>query len=153
MECPLSARTLFLRLTLLLAVAPILSHQSASAAEIRVPADCASIQVAIDAAAEGDIIIVSPGIYVDNIDFKGRAIVLTSIDSSDAGIVESTIIDANQADAGVLFQNNELPSSILRGFTITNGKSASFTPTGSGITCLASSPFDSRLQDRRGSGL
>src|SRR5262245_56321528 len=48
------------------------------AATIRVPADVPTIQGAIVSAHEGDTILVAPGIYVENLDFLGRSITVTS---------------------------------------------------------------------------
>jgi hypothetical protein len=40
--------------------------------QIFVPIDFNTIQAAIDASSDGDKIIVMPGIYFENIDFKGK---------------------------------------------------------------------------------
>src|SRR5437762_8876170 len=82
---------------------------------INVPGDAASIQAGINAASDGDTVLVAPGTYVENIDFKGKAITVTS----SAGAA-STIIDASQGDIGVRFVNNETRSSVINGFTIKN---------------------------------
>jgi len=110
-------------------------------AEIQVPADYHTIQAAIDASATSDVIIVSPGRYIENIDFLGKAITVRSINPGDPHIVESTIIDGNQAGTCVFFHSNESLSSVLWGFTITNGKSTYLSESGSGIYCLTASPL------------
>ncbi|MHC4945671.1 MAG: right-handed parallel beta-helix repeat-containing protein, partial [Planctomycetota bacterium] len=85
-------------------------------ATIYVPDDYSKIQAAIDAAADGDTLIVRPGTYVENIDFKGKAITLQSEQGADV-----TVIDGNQNGSVVTCQSGEGADSVLDGFTITNG--------------------------------
>ena len=85
-----------------------------------------SIQTAIDAAGEGDTIVVAPAIYYENINFKGKNIVLTSIDPYDKGVIEKTIIDGSRPDnpdsgSVVTFDGSETSTCVLSGFTIQNG--------------------------------
>ncbi len=82
-----------------------------------------TIQMGIDAAADGDTVIVGHGIYVENIDFGGKNIILTSTNPLDADIVAATIIDGNQAGSVVTFAGTENESCTLSGFTIRNGNS------------------------------
>jgi len=103
---------------------------------IAVPADYATIQEAIDAANERDFVVVSPGIYTENIDFRGKAITVRSTDIDDSTIVTTTIIDGGAAGTVVTFNTSEDPHTVLAGFTISNGLAAQ----GGGIRCTASSP-------------
>jgi len=91
-----------------------------------------TIQSAIDAADNNDIIIVDPNRYYENINFLGKAITVRSTDPNDANIIAATIIDGNRpADVNyasvVTFNSGEDNNSVLTGFTITGG-------TGSWIT-------------------
>ena len=98
---------------------------------IRVPADQPSIQSAIDAASDGDMVVVSEGTYSEIIDFNGKAITVKSI-----GDPAKTIIDGGQLDSVVKFTSGEGAESLLSGFTITNGAANS----GGGIAIINSSP-------------
>lgn len=96
---------------------------------IKVPLEFDNIQAAIDDANDGDMIVVSSGMYRGpgnrDIDFAGKAITLSSTDPSNPNIVAATIIDcqatADEQHMGFLFHSGEGPNSILDGFTITNG--------------------------------
>ena len=97
----------------------------AGAITIRVPQDYATIQAAIDAATDGDEIVVSPGVYVENINFRGRAIVLRSVSPTDSATVAATIIDGNYTGSVVTFAGTETAKAVLSGFTIRNGSASS----------------------------
>jgi len=113
----------------------------APAAERRVPdGGYATIQQAIDAAITGDIVIVEPGVYGGDLDFKGKAITVRSTDPNDPNVIAATVIDAQgspgQLHYGVIFQGGEDANSVLGGLTITNG----YENYGGGIFCWASGP-------------
>ena len=108
---------------------------SASANTIHVPGDQATIQAAIDAAVNGDTVMVSDGTYFENIDFKGKAITVKSVNGASV-----TIIDGNAVNTVVTFQSQETTASVLDGFTIRNGAVAVNSTTGSGVYVANSSP-------------
>ncbi len=98
-----------------------------------VPTDYPTIQSALDAADEGDTIVVLPGAYVANISFNGKDVILTSTDPEDPAIVASTIIDGGDNGSVVTFSGSETAACELRGFTITNGNDDSDYDSGGGI--------------------
>jgi len=117
-------------------IAPFLIFcTSAFSATIYVPDNYVTIQDAINASVNGDTVIVRPGTYVENIDFMGKAITV----KSELGAPVTTI-DGNQAGSVVIFQGGESKTSILDGFTITNGTGTGAYPIGGGISCVISSP-------------
>ncbi len=100
-------------------------------ATLRVPQDYPTIQGALDTAAEGDEVIVSPGRYREGTWIVIRKdIVLRSVDPTSPTIVASTILDGNQEHAVVVFSGTETSACVLAGFTITGGKDG----MGAGIT-------------------
>jgi len=102
--------------------------------DLLVPDEYPTIQAAIDAASAGDQVLVAPGTYMEHIDYKGKAIVVTGVAGS-----ESTVIDGTRTGRVVTFENGEKRTSVLQGFTITNGEVQ--TSNGGGIDCtLMSSP-------------
>ncbi|MDZ7698936.1 MAG: right-handed parallel beta-helix repeat-containing protein [Deltaproteobacteria bacterium] len=90
------------------------------AATIHVPDDQPTIQAGIDAAVEGDTVLVADGTYKGdgnkNIDFKGKAITVQSENAA-----ETCIIDCEGEGRGFYFYSAENQNSVLTGFTITNG--------------------------------
>lgn len=101
------------------------------AGERHVPDEYPVIQAAINAAADGDHVIVHPGRYTSNyIRYGGKAITVRSIDPTDPAIVASTILSVCQISFGM----NEGPGSILEGLTFQDCGSES-------IICMNSSPI------------
>ena len=105
---------------------------------INVPGDQPTIQAGIDAAFDGDIVLVANGTYTGtgnkNIDFTGKAIVVMSEDGP-----ENCIIDCENNGRAFYFHNNEDTASVLYGIQITNGR---VTETGGGgILIENSSPL------------
>jgi|GEM_PF-4054534 len=116
-----------------------------SAAILPVPADFATIQAAVDAAAPGDEVVIAPGIYTGDgnrdIDFHGKRITVRSADPADPAIVAATVIDCNgthdEYHRGLIFQSGESDTATVDGIHIVNGRAT----TGGAILCRnASSP-------------
>ncbi|HBG26178.1 MAG TPA: hypothetical protein DDX75_03700 [Phycisphaerales bacterium] len=107
-----------------------------------------SIQTKINEANEGDIIVVLPGRYYENINFIGKDLTLTSQNPLDGAIVESTIIDGSRpsnpdAASVVTFANGETQNAVIKGFTITGGTGTRVGTSkiaGGGICCNLSTP-------------
>lgn len=100
------------------------------------PADFNNIQDAINLAEEGDVVIVAEGKYLENINFNGKNIALSSRDPNNPDVVAKTVIDAQQRGRVVTIDSGEDANCVLSGFTITNGSAGG----GAGIYCAGSSP-------------
>lgn len=114
--------------SVLLCLPPLAIGQST----IHIPADQPSIQAGINAAKNGDTVLIAPGTYFENIDFLGKAITVTSSDGA-----AKTIIDGGGKGTTVIFKNYEPRAAILSNLTIThgdsNGGSSNFPGGGVGI--------------------
>jgi predicted outer membrane repeat protein len=120
----------------------------ATAATIRVDlsgsGDYTTIQQGLDAAAGQDTVLVAAGTYTGalnrELDFHGKAIVLTSEAGSG-----STIIDCQNAGRGFYFHAGEFWWTVVEGFTVTNGSAYE----GGAVWCEISSPaiFDCVFSD------
>ncbi len=128
----MSLRPVFLA-TLFFLTVPLSSSLSAAEwfvdGSVEVPGDGTSpetafknIQEGIDAAFNEDTVIVAEGLYVENIRFNGKSIILRSTDPLDGNVVQNTIIDGNRAGSVVTFDGTEEEKCVLSGFTIRNGR-------------------------------
>lgn len=103
-----------------------------------IPEDYESIQSAIDASYGGDTLVVFPGIYHENINFRSRNLNLASLflTTGDHVYIDSTIIDGGGNGSVVTFGTRESNRANLIGFTLTNGSNKD----GAGIYCRNSNP-------------
>jgi hypothetical protein len=138
-------RIIILRVTFIICLVSFYCGK-AGAKTIRVPADQPSIQSAINMAALGDTVLVSPGVYRENINFMGKDIVVGSLflTTGKKNYIDETMI---QADSGsvVTFVPAKTKLAILAGFTITGGKGTKVDSDkdfvyGAGILILGASP-------------
>ena len=76
----------------------ILISTSAFGAVIKIPGDYSTIQAGIDAASDGDTVLVADGIYTGDgnrdIDFKGKAITVCSASGPDKCIIDCNDISS-----------------------------------------------------------
>ncbi|MCF7810491.1 right-handed parallel beta-helix repeat-containing protein [bacterium] len=95
---------------------------------IIVPDDYETIQAAIDASQDGDTVLVNPGMYVENINFNGKNIIVASLflTTEDEAYIDSTVIDGDQNGAVVEIFERVTAEAKLTGFTIQNGSGKSF---------------------------
>jgi len=109
---------------MLCAVQMLVLQENALAAVLRVPSEYPTIQAGIYSAVDGDTVLVADGTYTGegnrDVDFNGKAILVTSENGPEAVIIDC---QASQLDPhrGFHFHSAEGSSSVLRGFTITNG--------------------------------
>ena len=107
--------------------------------EEKEPVEVFTIQGAIDDATDGDTILVKPGTYEENIDFKGKNIVLGSLflTTGDTSYIDSTIIIGEGTNAVVTFQRGVDSTTLFTGFTVTHSATSS---VGGGIRCENANP-------------
>ncbi len=117
---------------------------AAPAATLQVDADglagFKTIQDAVEAARDGDTIVLNPGTYAGpgncDIDLQGKAVAITGADPLDPNIVETTVIDcggtAKEPHRGFYVANCN--GAAISGLTIVNG----LAPAGGAVFCLNS---------------
>ncbi len=98
----------------------------------------ATVQHAINIAADGDTAIVHEGVYLENIYFSGHNVIVSSLApiTGDTSYVTSTIIDGSSSGSIISFEQGENSVATITGFTLRNGAADS----GGGIFILNSSP-------------
>jgi parallel beta-helix repeat protein len=131
----------------------LIPNISFAATTILVPTDQPTIQAGIDAAVDGDTVLVADGTYTGegnkNIGFIGKAITVQSENGA-----ENCIIDCELSGNGFNFHTGESVDSVVLGFTITNARWGIFGDSAS-ISCNSSSPTISNciISGNAGSGI
>lgn len=114
-----------------------LSIRLARTTVLRVPQEYPTIQAGIDAAMDGDVVIITDGTYTGqgnrNISFRGKKITVTSENGP-----EHTIVDAQLQGSGFSFDADESRDSVLEGVTIRGAGGTGFMKAG--ISCYPASP-------------
>lgn len=93
--------------------AALLTAAPATSAELLVPDQFATINAAIEAAVDGDEIVVSAGTYAEAVDFLGKAVIVRSADGADV-----TTLEGDGTAAVVLASNIAGSGARLAGFEI-----------------------------------
>jgi hypothetical protein len=101
----------------------------------------ATIQHGIDVAGQGDTVLVHPGVYLENINFNGKNVIVGSlfVTTGDEDYILQTVIDGNRKDHVVTFASGETHTALLSGLTITNGyahAASEMASSGGGVFCL-----------------
>jgi hypothetical protein len=122
---------------------------------VNVPADQPTVQAGINAASDGDTVLVAPGTYYENVEFENNNLVLTSHFAFDQDpiYIGQTILNGSTpifSDSAsviriVAYQDS---TTVIQGFTITGGTGTVWTDPhntldyreGGGILCENSSP-------------
>ncbi|GEM_PF-3000966 len=142
--------TVSVKRTVLVPVAILVCLGFAGATIRRVPQNFPTIQSGINAAVNGDTVLVSEGTFFENIRYRGKRITVASLYLMDQDTmhISRTIINGSQPtnpDSGsvVYFINGEDTTSVLCGFTITRGtgtltnETGAFAQAGGGIFSLS----------------
>jgi hypothetical protein len=111
-----------LRSVLLTLCASLLFTWPARSATVRVPQDQPSIQAGIDAAVDGDLVLVAPGTYFEEVVISGKTITLASEFhlTGDPDLIDQTTIHGSSGSV-VSVTSSVGPDTQIIGFRIRNG--------------------------------
>ncbi len=102
---------------------PVILYAELLIVDIEGNFDYTSIQTAVEAAVNGDTILVYPGEYIENVNYNGKSIVIGSLylTTEEEEYIENTIINGNRNGSCVYVISGEGEGTELCGFTVTNG--------------------------------
>ena len=113
----------------------------ASATERLIPSQYPTIQAAIDASIDGDVVTVADGVYTGtgnrDVDFLGKAITVRA-ENGPANCIIDCQGSPESRHRGFRFHTYEIAASVLDGFTIQNGYApfeGACQYSGGGIVC------------------
>ncbi|MBS4060287.1 MAG: right-handed parallel beta-helix repeat-containing protein, partial [Bacteroidetes bacterium] len=112
------------KLTLLTAI--LMTANMVFTQVINIPADYPTIQQGVDAAGDGDTVLVHPGTYYENVYLPDKSLTLASLflTTHDTSYVSQTVIDA-EGSGSVLSSIYNFSNVRISGMTITGGGSSS----------------------------
>lgn len=120
--------------------------------------DFVTIQEGIDAATDGDTVLVHPGTYYENLSIENKSVTLASLylTTGEEGYISQTIIDGNDIDTTIIMMYSN--GSLISGFTVRGGKGVGNLPSGGGFRIRYSevTVSDCVVEDnraRRGGGM
>ncbi|MBE0535983.1 MAG: hypothetical protein IH624_09970 [Phycisphaerae bacterium] len=106
-----------------------------------VPQHYSTIQQAIDLAEDGETVLVADGVYTGtgntNIDFKGKAITVRSVNGPDNCIIDCQNVAGRR---GFYLHSGEGADSVIKGFTVTRGYANGHPARGGAILCEGAAP-------------
>ncbi len=105
------------------------------------------IRYAISEAVSGDEIVLSQGLYLENVNLGGKNLVLRSTDPNAPAVVAATVLAGGDSGPVVTFAGGEDATCALTGVTVTG--------RGAGIYCVGSSPTITNclVHDNAGPGI
>src|SRR5688572_588290 len=110
-------------------LAAVAASPAALAGTINVPGDYPTIQQGIDAAVNGDLVLVAKGTFVENLDLKGKAITLQGAGRVGGAGPRTTLVNGSLGGPCITIASGEQASTLVMGFdlrlgtgTLVNGK-------------------------------
>lgn len=107
---------------------------------LNVPQNYSSIQTAIDSASNGDTILVSPGLYYENLTVRGKSVFLTSnyMNTQDVNDVFNTIVDGSQYQfvdtaCAIRIIGPASGNTVVQGMTFQGGEGSVYFVTAQGV--------------------
>lgn len=119
-----------------------------------VPSAYPTIQSAIDAALDGEVVVVLPGTYYVSLAVRAKRITIRSTDPQDSGVVSATVLRPKPNSGRPVAAFGEYTTAMLDGFTITGMIGCPECATGA-IYIRESSPIirRNRIVDNREGGI
>ena len=90
---------------------------------LEVPSQFSSIQEAVDAACDGDTILIAPGAYQENLVVENKPVTIGSffMVNGDTESISNTLIDGGSNGSVITVISTDYPGVSIKGLTLTNG--------------------------------
>lgn len=120
--------------TIMASLMVIIGISSLSARVVIIPEDYPTIQEGIDSCADGDTVLIKPGIYYENLFMMSANIILASfyLSTGDTTYISTTIVDGTSSGSVVNVMTMDSTAAII-GLTLTHGLASE----GGGIYCTS----------------